>query len=109
MTRIKIALAVTLTALLGTVLIQPALADSHMQSMVGTVNKDARFETPDGAEYLIVGEMAEDVIVKQGEKLKVTGPVRTEGDGKAIAVKDYKVLDDYEFQQELEKQRMKKK
>jgi hypothetical protein len=103
--------------LLGAILIQPALAgdmgqkmgEGHMQTMVGTINKDARFETPEGEEYLVVGKMAEDVIVKQGEKVKVSGMVRTEGDGKAIAVQHYMVLDDYEFQQELEKQKMKDK
>jgi len=110
MQRLTSLLALAFAAMLTLAFIQPAIAgEMGAQSMVGTVDKDARFVTPDGDEYLIVGDMAEDVIVKQGEKLKVTGEIRTEGDGKAIAVKDYKVLDDYEFQQEMEKQKMKKK
>jgi hypothetical protein len=51
------------------------MGEDHMQTMVGTINQDARFETPEGEEYLIVGKMAEDVIVKQGEKVKVSGSV----------------------------------
>lgn len=108
-------IALTLAAFGALVVAQSALAGEmgqkavgEMQTMVGTINMDGRFQTADGSEYLIVGEKAEDVMLKQGEKVKLTGSLQSEGDTKAIAVKDFKVLDAYEFQNEMKKQDMEK-
>ena len=108
-------MTLALTALMTLALMPPAFAGEmgqktgeKMLTLVGTINKDSRFETAEGSEYLVVGDMAEDVMIKQGEIIKITGSLRTEGDTKAIAVQDFKVLKDYEPQEELEKQNMEK-
>ena len=82
-----------------------AVSGEHngQDTVVGTVDKDARLETTDGETFLIVGDAAEDLMIKQGEKVKVSGTIQEQGDVQTISVTSFEVLDDYTFEKEMQK------